>query len=931
MTLTNKVYFKADTPYMNNGDNTDTMFTTCTVDVRPNSIYPGLKKTAYGYMTTSGDRIFEGKSGINLAPGAYLIWKLEVSNDAAAQNTMSGYTLKDVLPADYDIVSGNTVALSKSFPADLTDDEFKKGQFVKHKKDGSVAYHDYLDPTEDGTEDGRKRVKWSFNDSFFDLEPGEYIEFLLITQPKKNSSGIYYNKAELYVNDKLYEDSVNIGTVTDNKIISEDSFSINSIATSSEKRVYAVNGAIQPTAASDSENSMVTAVAGDQITYELSVKNESLTPIKNLTLIDRLPYQGDTGVLSKTLRGSDFSVKLLNIDSVKIYNGDTDQNGTDITAAEKSYSSVKNAALSASDKDWDGENGKLTWQTTLTSSAKLVRIHLPEDTQLDAGQTLKALITVQLPSMLDDTNTDAVIRNSFAYCYDGAGSSTATDMAAEPLPAGVKILATTSNKGTVYVNKTYNGSAERTFTFALYKDKPYSEGDTPIQTESVTLSGGSSATPVNAEVLFENLEFTKAAGTETKYYVYETDEHGIPIAQTSDLNYQMYVDDTAVAENQYSFVKKSLSMSKRNVSISFSNLVADEPTPVTLPTPGVEIFGPYYSDIATDLQHKDGSETNTNTTGRVDGSGTREEYYDNTVQDGLAGGGGSRINYSYENGSKVTHETDANGIDWSFSDGWGNGQGHTVATGFMARITGSAEETQSLTSFKWTVKSDPSVNSVYVKLTDAEKDSFEDKLLSKGYKLDKEGTSGAAFTDDYDAHGSKIYRIIKSNDTASITDLSSPENVVTQPSADEDTTIQGIGADTDDVTTLNGNEEDTDISFAGEETDITAITEDIDNTELAETEDAVLPLTWNIVDNTFPTLTLGEGATVYIGIVIDQLYDKNATAAYELNGTSGTSATSAAADNKGDQVNVPVPNNSSQSLNKGKFPSLVHGSYKFLH
>lgn len=94
----------------------------------------------------------------------------------------------------------------------------------------------------------------------------------------------------------------------------------------------------------------VQGMQGEDVTYELHIKNNSPVDLENMTIIDRLPYVGDLGLVSGYERFSAFGVKLKSIDSVVV-------SGTDvIDKTVRSYSTDKTSVLDEYSKDWLGQN-----------------------------------------------------------------------------------------------------------------------------------------------------------------------------------------------------------------------------------------------------------------------------------------------------------------------------------------------------------------------------------------------------------------------------------------------------------------------------------------------------------------------------------------------------------------------------------------------
>ena len=239
-TLTNTAYFTGDTSFINiDGSSVKTIFDNATVKVRAQSVHPGITKTAYAYFPVANE-IQTGKNGA--MPGDRLIWKIRIENagDSTNGRAMSNYTVTDTLPNGYQYVTDQTYTNSRdiTYP-DSLNNEFKSGKMIKHKADGITEGLDYLEPKE-----ASETVTWNFNDSKYTLEPGEYLEFLVITKPETNEykSGVYYNNAKLTVEGNLYEDTISAGVAGGGGVTDGDSFSINSVVTSSQMSVKARSG-----------------------------------------------------------------------------------------------------------------------------------------------------------------------------------------------------------------------------------------------------------------------------------------------------------------------------------------------------------------------------------------------------------------------------------------------------------------------------------------------------------------------------------------------------------------------------------------------------------------------------------------------------------------------------------------------------------------
>lgn len=921
-TATNTAYFTADKFFNNtDGKTVRVISDTETVTVRSESEHPGLTKTAYAYLEEAGNSIkYESNSA---HPGAHLIWKLRIDNKKDTNGTglaMSKYTLTDLLPKGYIYTKNQTYENSYTegghikYPDNMAE-PFNQGKFVKYtlQSDGSYVTS-YIEPNADGItfNDNTTTLEWQFDGSQnkdLVLNAGDYMEFTVLTECSDTNkpSGVFYNKAILESNGRYYEDTVTVGTVEDGNITDGDSFSINTIVTSGQISVQTaeetnkVNG--------DDPDNIASAVAGETVRYTMTVRNDDGTQdLTNLTVINRLPYVGDSGVIVSGQRGSEFNVTYK--DSLKIVVKSSD--GTEkktLTASQydlTTYSGDASKTFEEFGDDWTDKNAE-GWTSEWNDSTKLVRIQLGSGVVLSKGEYIEISYDAKLPNQ--GSEKDQVAWNGFAYHYTGVGKD--TDMAAEPKSVGVELPKNITLTGKITVKKVFalDSGIETTKTFwiSIYDGK-YGEGGNKLETKSVDVTtSGNLKKPSNAEVEFTELPYTEI-GKQKLYYIYETDKDGVPIAQnytsngyamckgfyrpdkgtystiydknntelqkvtptdTDTVQYVYATDDKGsnkveyVQEGSYCFWYKGLSSTQTTNSAIFSNLARTAQTETTK-----EIFGPYYSDIATNYESTKadkGYVANKQTTGVVrdrdrDIVGTvtkRDDYDSNEKAD-------RNIKKTYESGVKVDKSR-----QYVFGNGWGNAEGHTVATGFMAKITGGSDNLV-INNVMWDIKSDPAhTDGVFVRLAKGtEYDAFSQKMSEKGYTLTQ------AFADGEDLHGSTVYRIDKDTTKVSLTEAASS---VDMSGSDE----HDSGVVDDESAALKANDDG--ISFDNDNDDSFSAEDEAMLAEQAELNE-VTTLNWKISD-TVPAITLRQGAVINVGIIIDQLYDKNATAEFVINPT----------------------------------------------
>lgn len=932
-TLTNTAYFTGDTSFINiDGSSVKTIFDNATVKVRAQSVHPGITKTAYAYFPVANE-IQTGKNGA--MPGDRLIWKIKIENagDSTNGRAMSNYTVTDTLPNGYRYVTGQTYTNSNgtTYPDNLSD-EFQSGKMIKHKANKSTEELDYLAPTEVS-----KTVTWNFKDSKYTLEPGEYLEFLVITEPEttEHKSGVYYNNAKLTVEGNLYEDTISAGVAGGGGVTDGESFSINSVVTSSQMSVKAQSGEAVGGTATNS----VSGIGGETVTYTMQVKNESSNKgITNLTIINRLPYEGDSGVLTSGARNSEFEVTYK--DALSVYYIDGSGNRTDLSEKNyvvTTYSSDEEKTFTEESSDWLSAATEDGWKTGYDDSTKLVRIQFNNFT-LPAEATVYAEYSAQLPHA--SSEMDMTAWNSFAYRYDEEGETTgrATNMAGEPAAVGVRLTQTDTQMGSIHVKKAWASSSTepKTFYFAVYDDA-YADGAQPVgEVKQVTLSaGGGTARPVSAEITFDNLPYV-AIGREKTYHIYETDASGVPIQQDESLGYNMYLgyyrssdkvtwedgsvgndgnipvtgtdnsdpskiyEMTKIAAGNYSHWTKGLSATKQSNTAQFSNIDTNpEPTQEPVQETTVDIMGPYYADVPVS------ADTNSQlATGKKVGDSYEEK---------------KGIDYTYIDGENVTCLSQYGGV-----------QGHTIATGFMAKITAGTGG-QTINSISWEITS-----SKIIEETDPRASSEPDGVYVKLPVY----TASPETIEEIGADESESYEVIYVNDFPAdifvdeaydqevslgaedeIEDLGGDPNYMDETER-IDAVAQNLGFDPDSVLYDENGQAffiiNQDIELyandgKGEEGKLnaSALPEgDYQNfinngvhmlSKYKDTADgkyyAIFKLVrsqsdekwknnqlkWTINENLGAKISLEAGASIHFGIILDELYDRNATAQFKYN------------------------------------------------
>lgn len=757
--VTNVSYFTGDTWFKDiYGNEVRVISDVETIMLRSQSAHPGLEKKAFAFISESGNRIGYTELGDSPQPGARLIWKIKVQNDKDSNNTglpMKKYVITDVLPERYAYLKEQKYTNSNekpvSYPSDLAkkkgpleekdgDAILAKGIIKKHKVDGTEVEVEKTGVT--FTENGRN-LQWSFDAtrdgaSGLELQAGEWLEFTFITEPTSNLSGIYYNSAELRVEEQYNSSSVILGTAHEEKaedgavdkyISDGDSFSLSNINTKGQISVNV--GDVTAVGGQEGNNILEVPVGTTRVNYELRIDNiDPGHDINNISVINRLPYVGDSGVIVSGQRGSEYDAIYAN--NMRIVKHTPGADGAETTEPINDYSFTTysgDAARKFDEHSDDWENLDADgWSNVWDNSTKLIRVQLGKEVSLADGEYITIEYDVDLPAGSNESMTGW---NGFAYHFSDASGEMGS-MAAEPASVAVKIPANGALSGEIRVKKVFasDRALDKTFYFVCIGDDGKRYGD--VQSVRLNSSGDITA-PVNADITFVGLPYT-AIGKSVGYTIYESDKDG-NILKQGDAEFVMYTgmyrtdkgESTApsreniqtlytvteIPNKEKAGQHKDLSANKTSNSAIFSNIIWSKAK--------ISYSGPYYADVPF-------AEAGTLSSSRV-------SEFGNKVADQAGAERGS---------GKYTDD----GLLYkgAFNGFGGNENGHTIATGFAATIEAGSDPINKLT---WNITSKPSsVNPVFIR-----------KKLSETDTAD-----AAAFKDGSDETGYGIFRLAENNE-----------------------------------------------------------------------------------------------------------------------------------------------------------------------
>ena len=482
-----------------------------------------------------------------ITAGDTLIWQAVLYNgkgetDATGKATLNGeelgrldltdVTLTDNLPSCYEFDSTSyptkyfvvPLKADGSFAVDKYGMVTGTGATIKTTANGDSVSWDVSSVTGTGVTEGK-------------LEPNYAIvvQFATTVKDGQEKEGVITNTGYATIDQPFTAEDTVAGEKQDNQIWSYANYNIVGLTTESWKTITYTNNGHDGTPHTDPAtdtgysrqptHNYVQGMQGEDVTYELHIKNNSPVALENMTIIDRLPYVGDLGLVSGYERFSAFGVKLKSIDSVEI--GTYDETGafTGSSAAHKEYqySTDKTSTLNEYSKDWLGQNDVMNW-TTGNPSADTVDFRIQLKDTVKVGEEVVVKVTATVPSYVAKTGEENIAWNSFAYSYQNPDILGDTVMVAEPAKVGVWVQ-TPDTTVDVTVNKTLTTAETKdaTFYFALFTDENYTTRLSDVI--SVTIPAGQTA----ASVTMKDVDLSsikQQTNNANNVYLLETDAKG---------------------------------------------------------------------------------------------------------------------------------------------------------------------------------------------------------------------------------------------------------------------------------------------------------------------------------------------------------------------------------------------------------------------
>ena len=486
-----------------------------------------LQKVENGYIT-AGDTLIWQAVLYNGKGETDTTGKATLNGEELGRLDLTDVTLTDNLPSCYEF--DNTSYTAKYFVVPLkADGSFDVDKFgmvtgtgaaINTTANGDSVSWDVSSVTGTGVTEGK-------------LEPNYAIvvQFATTVKDGQEKEGVITNTGYAEVTQPFTAEDTVAGEKRDTQIWNYANYNIVGLTTESWKTITYTNqnhtGTPHTDPATDTgysrqpTHNYVQGMQGEDVTYELHIKNNSPVDLENMTIIDRLPYVGDLGLVSGYARNSAFGVTFKSIDSVAVSGT---EGVTDVTAnAAYSYSTDKTSVLNEYSKDWLGQNDVMNWTNIKSDDTVNFRIQL-QGTTVRVGEEVVVKVTATVPGYVAKTGEENIAWNSFAYSYQNADILGDTVMVAEPAKVGVWVQ-TPDTTVDVTVNKTLTEAETKdaTFYFALFTDENYTTRLSDVI--SVTIPAGQTA----ASVTMKDVDLSsikQQTNNANNVYLLETDAKG---------------------------------------------------------------------------------------------------------------------------------------------------------------------------------------------------------------------------------------------------------------------------------------------------------------------------------------------------------------------------------------------------------------------
>lgn len=373
----------------------------------------------------------------NLKFGDVVRWKIDIKNEGTT--ALSGATLTDLIPYPYEVIkssNGSSVAVS-----------------------GGAVVAGTVSTNSSGQSFGKSGQTVTISN--VSVAAGATKTYYIYTRYKGSEyrSFNYTNRAELRVNgtfeagssgQAIYDtDRTTVIGVADEAVV----YPTMTGGSSAYKEVYETEKEDNLAAGNSTDNKITISNISGSVTYRLNLNNISDGAYNNVVLIEKLPHEGDSGVLNAVAkRESEFSMTLAEEPNfvVKVGGQKLDESQYEIT-----YSSDTGDSGYSADAWTNG-----TGFTGNSAGAKAFRLALKNPIPS------KSNLTVEFQAKLPAEAVGKTAWNTFGYTYVGADNR---QVYAEPAKVGVTVEETQVDVTKIWLDGTGREYRPGTVGLMLFK------------------------------------------------------------------------------------------------------------------------------------------------------------------------------------------------------------------------------------------------------------------------------------------------------------------------------------------------------------------------------------------------------------------------------------------------------------------------------
>ncbi|MBO5164072.1 MAG: hypothetical protein J6B75_06450, partial [Ruminococcus sp.] len=533
-TITNTAKITYDNDKMLGPDSADITFTK--IPPKPGFAKSGVASLPGEFDANSAD--FSRAEHGFITAGDNLVWDLVIyngngSDEDIASLSIAGKKVTDVLPSCYEL--GGVIGAGK---VTLADGNYKTT--VEEKETGSLSelytMNGKLDTKLIADETVKGKPVFTIPEGTPALGKNEAYVIRIWTKCKDGmeTEGVITNQGYIDLETEYTQSEVAAGEPKGSELWNTANYSIVGLTTESYKEIEYVGqghtvadkGHDDPITdngiSTKATKNFVQGMQGEDVIYTLHIKNTSPIDLEGWTIIDRLPYVGDVGLVSGYERSSAFNVAFNSKEDVTV------KAGGETPKFDISYSSDKKTVLNEYSSDWSGGAGEMQWYSAPKSDTVNFRIELEDGFKVATGEEIVITFKGTVPSYVAKTGKDNIAWNSFAYSYMAPDVLGETVMVSEPAKVGVWVTEPDVDFDLTVVKELANNAKSdlsQSFYFAIFDKPSFEEGATRLSdvVEVVVDANG-----VKGEKVVPKVDRTalKTLNQADQLYILETDKDG---------------------------------------------------------------------------------------------------------------------------------------------------------------------------------------------------------------------------------------------------------------------------------------------------------------------------------------------------------------------------------------------------------------------